>query len=150
MTLTPGLTDSQRQRVADILERVGGVPLGLLAMVFSDVDRQAANVFSTRYFVRAALRGERETAPRAEPIAEMVAKEHQIPVPVAAFAYGYALGVRLGRTFITPPKRPRQSISDDWSRLHEQNKATAKRYIRGLLRAQEPNMLPTRREKVGA
>jgi hypothetical protein len=94
--------------------------------------------------VRAELRGERYRPPGDGDVAAMAAAEHRIPITVAAFCYGMACGVRLGRSFVPVPKRPRQIISEDWQRLHPNNRKTAARFIRSLLRVQEPEVTPVR------
>lgn len=86
-TLTPGLTQGQKMLVADMLRRVGCVPLGLLALVFSDVDRVAAQTLDPRATVRALRRGETF---QPEPMSRSEANSRAITVRLCM------LGSRLG------------------------------------------------------
>ena len=138
-TFTPGLTHGQRQQVADALHRVGGVPVGMLALVFMDVDRAAAQVFSTRYAVRAALRGERDATPRADDIVPAVAHEHGVSLSPAAFAFGLAVGLRMARRFWPERTRNlRRHVSDDWARLDKNQRERTKRFMQMLAAGLEP------------
>ena len=141
-TLTPGLTLGQRRQLADALERVGGVPVGLLALIFMDVDRSAAQVFDARFAVRAARRGERDAIPRADEVAMSVASEHAASRGAVAFTYGCAIGLRLGRQFWPRSLRPQRYLSDDYRRLDRNQKDRVTRFIRALLRGDEPRHVP--------
>ena len=143
-TFTPGLTHGQRHAVADALRRVGGVPLGLLALVFMDVDRAAAQAFSPRNAVRAALRGEdiKDQVRTTSDLPQYVAAEHGVSVSAAAFAYGCAIGLRLGRQFWPRSERPRRYISDDYRRLDRNQKDRVTRIIRGMLTGYDVIMKP--------
>jgi hypothetical protein len=125
--LTPGLTPFQRQQVADVLTRVGIVPRGLLASLFIDVDLAAVRV----------LNPTRPELTDCRIVAAELAGAHGVDRVTIGFAFGLAIGIRLGRTFIQP--RPRSKwISDEYKRLTESNRKDAQRYIRKLLKAQDP------------
>ena len=130
--LTPGLTSNQKERLADALRRIAGLPVGSVAVVYMDADVAAARALD--------LRG--TTAGPCLAVAAWIAAEHRIPVDVAACCYGIAAGIRLGRTFATPPHRRSKWISDEYKRLSEPNRRDAQKYIRKLLRAQGPPPRP--------
>ena len=124
--LTPGLTPFQRQRVGDVLHRVGLVPMGRLASVFIDVDRAAVRVLNT-------ARPSREDC---HVIAAELAGMHAIDRVTVGFCYGLAIGIRQGRTFAPVSRRSKQWISDEYRQLREHNRRAAARFIRQLLKAQ--------------
>lgn len=130
--LTPGLTPFQRQRVADILHRVGCVPMGQLAGLFVDVDRAGVR----------AIDPVRPSGEDCRLVAAALAYEHHLEAVVVSFAYGLAVGVRQGRTFAPPPPRRSKWISDEYKRLSEPSRRDVQKYIRTLLRAQEPPKPP--------
>ena len=126
--LTPGLTYHQRERLADALRRVGGLPLGSITPLYLDCDVAAARALNVT---------------RAEPadrraVVLGIASEHKLPVDVVGFAYGIATGIRLGRTFATPPIQRSKWISEEYKRLSEPARRDAQRYIRKLLKIQDP------------
>ena len=125
--LTPGLTYRQRERLASALTRIGAVPVGSAASLFVDVDRAAVR----------ALNGH---PVHVETFMADVADAHGLPLAVVATCHGIAVGVRLGRTFVTPPPRRRKWISEEYARLTEHNRRDVQRYIRKLLKAQSPPM----------
>jgi hypothetical protein len=142
-TLLPGLTHGQRQQVAEALSRVGTVPIGLLALVFMDVDRYAAQCFSARYAVRAGLRGEREPMPRADVVTAIVSEEHHVSSGAVAFAYGLACGLRLGRRFWPHTTiNTRRHVSLDWQRLDKNQRERVTRFMQALLAGLEPRHVP--------
>ena len=126
--LTPGLSYRQRERLADALRRVGGLPLGSITPLYVDCDVAAARALNVRREEPANCRG----------VVLNIASEHKLPVDVVGFAYGIATGVRLGRTFAPEPRSRSKWISDEYKRLTEPNRRDAQRYIRRLLRIQEP------------
>src|SRR5688572_16047418 len=101
--LTPGLTPHQKQRLADALRRVAGLPHGSVAHIYLDPDLAAARALDYRT----------DTPTPCRAIAAGMAAEHKIAPDLAACTYGIAVGVRLGRTF-TPQQKPRSKgwISD--------------------------------------
>jgi hypothetical protein len=141
-TLLPGLTQGQRQQVADALSRVGTVPVGLLALVYMDVDRYAAQAFSARYAVRAALRGERNAVRRADDVADIVSHEHHVTMQAASFAYGCAIGLRLGQRFWPRSTRTQRYLSDDFAKLDRNQRDRVTRIVRNLLEGIEPYRTP--------
>jgi hypothetical protein len=126
--LTAGLTPFQRQQVAAVLRRVGLVPMGKLASLFIDVDRAAARV----------LNAARPSQQDCHVIAAELSRAHGIERLTVSFSSGLAIGIRQGRTFLPPPLRRSKWISDEYRRLTERNRRAAQRYIRRLLKAQEP------------
>jgi hypothetical protein len=126
--LTPGLTPSQRQQVADVLKRVGLVPMGQLASLFIDVDRAASRALNSVW----------STGEDCRVVAGELASAHRVEALTISFAYGLAIGIRQGRTFAPPPKHRSKWISDEYKRLTEPNRRDAQRYIRKLLKAQTP------------
>ena len=126
--LTPGLTPNQKQRLADALRRIAGLPLGSIAQIYSDADVAAARAFNIYT----------DNPTTCSTVAASIAAEHQIPVVVAACAYGIAVGVRLGRTFAPQPRARSKWISDEYKRLSEPARREAQKYIRKLLRIQDP------------
>jgi hypothetical protein len=127
--LTPGLTPHQKQRLADALRRVAGLPLGSIALVYTDADVASARALDAR---------ELDRAQPCLAVAAWIAAEHRIPVDVAACVFGIATGVRLGRTFIADRPHRSKWISDEYKRLSEPNRRDVQRYIRRLLKIQEP------------
>lgn len=140
-TLTPGLTHGQRQAVADALRRVGGVPLGKLAVVFMDADVWAARAFSARYAVRAALR-EAGDAPRADDVVPPIADEHGVPAGSVAFTFGLAVGLRLGQRFWPRGMRTLRYLPDDFAKLDRNQRDRVTRIVRSLLAGIEPYRTP--------
>lgn len=132
---TPTLTPRQKQDVADLLHRAGGVPVGSLASVFADVDVLAARALNIR---------RTDAAPRAGDVAPALAADHRVTPIAASFSFGFALGIRLGLTCIPPMRRAKHWISEEYKRLHEDNRRTVARFIRQLLRAQDPPIRKTR------
>jgi hypothetical protein len=126
--LTPGLTPFQRQQVADVLTRVGIVPRGLLASLFLDVDRAAARVLNPNWPMGIDCRV----------VAAELSVAHSVDRVIIGFAFGLAIGIRQGRTFAPPPRRHSKWISDEYKRLSEHNRRDVQRYIRKLLKAQDP------------
>jgi hypothetical protein len=114
MMLLPGLTPFQQQRIADVLHRVGRVSLGELTPAYIDADRAAVRALDSR----------QARTPQAWP---------------STFVFGFAVGLRLGRGFVKPPRRSKHWISEDYRALAEHNRRTAARFIRQLLKAQAPN-----------
>ena len=110
--LTPGLTPHQRQRVADILIRTGAAPTGELATMYCEADVTAARFLNDHTGCH---------------------------IPVApTFLQGFAIGLRLGRTFAPLPRPRSKWISDEYRRLSEASRRDVQRYIRRLLRLQNP------------
>lgn len=128
----PDLTPLQRQRVADVLTRVGRVPLGSITALFIDVDRAASR----------AVNPSRPSYEDCRIVAVELASAHHIDPATVAFTFGVAIGVRMGRTFAPPPTPRTKWISDEYKRLHEGNRRDVQRYIRKLLKAQEPPRPP--------
>jgi hypothetical protein len=128
--LTPGLTPQQRIRVADALTRIGNVPTGSVAMLFMDVDRAAARALDP-------LTVDASLTLVSESVAMRVATEHKLAREVVAYAYGLAIGIRLGTRFAPrPPKRSKQWISEEYKQLNEDYRRLAARLIRDLLKVQ--------------
>ena len=125
--LTPGLTPLQKQRLADALRRIGGLPLGSITTLFLDCDVAAAR----------ALNATLTEPTSCQAVVRAVAAEHQVTIDVAGFTYGMATGVRLGRSFAPEPKpRSKAWISEEYRQLTEPNRRDAAKYIRKLLKAQ--------------
>ena len=135
--LTPGLTPNQKQRLADALRRVAGLPLGSVAQVFMDADVAAARALDYRT----------DTPTPCRAIAAGITAEHKIASDTAACTYGIAVGVRLGRTFVPQPKARSKWISAEYAALSEPNRRDVQRYIRRLLRIQNP---PARANKAAS
>jgi hypothetical protein len=130
--LTPGLTYHQKQRLADALRRVAGLPRGSIAVVYMDADVAAARALDYRFTTGS------ESVSACLAIAASIAAEHRIPVDVAACTYGIAVGVRLGRTFAPQPKARSKWISEEYKRLSEPARRDVQQYIRRLLKIQDP------------
>lgn len=127
MMLAPGLSAFQQQRVAEVLLRVGQVPIVSVTPLFMDADRAAARALDVH---RPARHGRPS---RNGPFVGRV--DSGIPL---TFVFGFAVGLRLGRSFVTPPKRSKHWISAEYRALHAHNRRSAARYIRHLLKAQAP------------
>jgi hypothetical protein len=127
--LTPGLTPQQRIRVSDALTRIGNVPRGSVAMLFMDVDRAAARALDP-------LTADASRTLVSESVAMRVATEHKLAGEVVAYAYGLAVGIRLGTRFAPRPKRSKQWISEEYKQLNEDYRRLAARIIRDLLKVQ--------------
>jgi hypothetical protein len=141
--LSPGLSPHQQTTVSDYLARIGHVPAGVVVPLFSDVDVAAARALDIRHTLRLQRRtpGRTITADEMLSCASVLGRvcvEHAVSLTTAAFAYGCALGLRLGREFAPRMRRPRQSLSEDYAKLHDTNKREAAKFIRGLLRIQNP------------
>lgn len=125
--VTPGLTPLQRQQVADVLRRVGHVPLGQIASLFVDLDTAAARVLNVS----------RPSHDNCESVAQDAARQHQMEPIITSFAFGLAVGLRQGRAFApAPPPRAKHWISEEYRQLYEENRRTAAKFIRTLLKAQ--------------
>src|SRR5688500_1429556 len=121
--LTPGLTPHQKQRLADVLRRVAGLPLGAITAIYLDADVAAARALNYRT----------TTQTPSGTVAACIAAEHTMATDTAACAYGVAVGVRLGRTFGPQPKsRSKGWISEECRQLSAPNRRDAAKYIRRL------------------
>ena len=89
--LAPGLLPFQRQKLADVIRHIGGVPLGQIAPVFMNADVRAVRALDPN---ATDLHAE-----ACATIAPVLAKEHAIGIMPAAWCCGFAIGLRLGRKF---------------------------------------------------
>ncbi|HUE86203.1 MAG TPA: hypothetical protein VMO26_09010 [Vicinamibacterales bacterium] len=128
--ITPGLSPVQRAHVADVLHRIGRVPVGRAAGISLEVDAAAGRVLA-------------QTRPTDEDcfqIAEAVAHAYGVDPLTAAFSYGHVLGLRVAlRRPSSPRGRRRASISDEYARLTLEHRHAVNGIIRLLLSRQGPD-----------
>jgi hypothetical protein len=127
--LTPDLTPLQAASLRDNLLRLTGLPEAAASGVYINADRIAGRYLLSTYAA---------DPQRASGIIAELLEEHRQNAQLVAYIAGLALGVRLGRRFSLPPKPRAKWISDEYKRLAEPNRRDVQKYIRKLLKAQEP------------
>ena len=117
MMLTPNLTPTQTARLMDALSRMTGLPSA--PALYVDADRIAG---------RWMLAPHHDHDPATVTIATLVQSYH-VPPGLAGYVAGLALGVRLGRSFPAPRRRP---LSVEYARLAPEQRRDVDRLIREM------------------
>src|SRR5688572_5206914 len=131
--LTPGLTRLQAEGLRLDLIRLTGMPAAVAIGIYADADRIAGRYLMSPH---AADHLNAQCT-----IAALLA-DHRHDRQLVAYIAGLAHGVRLGRRFIKPPPPRSKWISDEYKRLTEPSRRDVQKYIRRMLKAQEPRRPP--------
>lgn len=117
------------------LQKIAGILFGVGLLVLSSISR---HLFS----LLAPLRGEREAAPSTPDVVDVVSTEHHAPPMSVAFAFGCAIGLRLGKRFWPRRTRVQRFLPHDFAKLDRNQRDRVTRIVRNLLDGIEPYRTP--------